>query len=525
MKKAIKLFLYIILCFIPTVLSAQMLIVCAPEFADEMKPFIQWKTQKGMKVELITMDKIGSTAAELKNYVADYYKKNNNRYLLLVGDAEQIPVHFCYEITKPDPNTAYSDAEYGYISSDEYPPSVLVGRFSAKTTEDVRTQVERVIYYERDIDESATWLENSIGIADPSSNEKGDNDETDIQHIRTINDILKDNNYTTYEISKKNDLVEQLDKGCGIVNYTGHGYTECWATTGISVNDVNKLTNINRLPFIIAAGCQNGHFRLGTCLSEAFLRGQTQEGKPVGAIGMLGFTIQIYWNPPMLGQDEFIKILTSDNSPKILGEVINSAYKKVIEVYKGSGSDAAKQWSLFGDPSLLLRRRTPQNMNIVYDKTLPVGTSSINIDCDTDGATVALSANDKLLDVKTVTDGQASLSFPEIEQDITLYVTITAQDKVTHQGKIIVGKGSGIEKNNINNSVLIYPNPSTGTITLSGISSLQEPVLGLIYSPDGQLIKEIEIKENVPFALSVEPGTYFLQIPNKSLTRKIVVIH
>lgn len=227
----------------------------------------------------------------------------------------------------------------------------------------------------------------------------------------------------------------------------------------------------------------------------------------------------------MLGQDEFIKILTSDNSPKILGEVINSAYKKVIEVYKGSGSDAAKQWSLFGDPSLLLRRRTPQNMNIVYDKTLPVGTSSINIDCDTDGATVALSANDKLLDVKTVTDGQASLSFPEIEQDITLYVTITAQDKVTHQGKIIVGKGSGIEKNNINNSVLIYPNPSTGTITLSGISSLQEPVLALIYSPDGQLIKEIEIKENVPFALSVEPGTYFLQIPNKSLTRKIVVIH
>ena len=141
---------------------------------------------------------------------------------------------------------------------------------------------------------------------------------------------------------------------------------------------------------------------MGTCLSEAFLRGQTQEGKPVGAIGMLGFTIQIYWNPPMLGQDEFIKILTSDNSPKILGEVINSTYKKVIEVYKGSGSDAAKQWSLFGDPSLLLRRRTPQNMNIVYDKTLPVGTSSINIDCDTDGATVALSANDKLLDVKTI---------------------------------------------------------------------------------------------------------------------------
>lgn len=525
MKKAIKLLFYITLCFIPTVLSAQMqmLIVCAPELADEMKPFIQWKTQKGMKVELVTMDKIGSTAEELKSYIADYYKKNNNRYLLLVGDAEQIPVHFCYGITDPDPNTAYSDAEYGYISGDEYPPSVLVGRFSAKTTEDVRTQVERVIYYERDIDESATWLGNSIGIADPSSNEKGDNDETDIQHIRNINDILKDNNYTTNEISKKNDLIEQLNKGCSIVNYTGHGYTESWATTGFSVNDVNKLTNINRLPFIIAAGCQNGHFRLGTCLSEAFLRGQTQDGKPVGAIGMLGFTIQIYWNPPMLGQDEFIRILTSDNSPKILGEVINSAYKKVIEVYKGSGSDAAKQWSLFGDPSLLLRRRAPQNMNIVYDKALPVGTSSINIDCDTDGATVALSANDKLLDVQTVTDGQASLSFPRIGQDMTLYITITAQDKVTHQGKIIVGKGTGIETNNINNSVLIYPNPSTGTITLSGISSLQEPVLAQIYSPDGQLIKETIITNNIPFSLSIAPGIYFLRIANTEINKKIII--
>ena len=48
MKKAIKLFLYIILCFIPTVLSAQMLIVCAPEFADEFPKTSSryWPTKK-----------------------------------------------------------------------------------------------------------------------------------------------------------------------------------------------------------------------------------------------------------------------------------------------------------------------------------------------------------------------------------------------------------------------------------------------------------------------------------------------
>ena len=49
---------------------------------------------------------------------------------------------------------------------------LIVGRFSAETVEQVRTQVARSIYYEKNITIDDTWLGKAIGIA--SSEGKGD---------------------------------------------------------------------------------------------------------------------------------------------------------------------------------------------------------------------------------------------------------------------------------------------------------------------------------------------------------------
>ena len=264
-KPAITILIFLLATFYS---KAQILIISADEYADAMQPYVEWKEQKGLWCEIGKISEIGNTANEVKAFVSNFHKTNSNRYLLLVGDADKVPTHISYGVTDPNEYSAYSDAEYGYIYSTDYPPAVLVGRFSGECIDDIKTQVERTIFYERDIDASATWLSSTIGIANPYSYETGDNNETDNEHITTLNNNLKEYGYSTAITNQKNSLKNSLNSGCGLINYIGHGYTESWQTTGFAVSDVKNLTNTNKLPIIIAAGCQNGHFRLSTCLAE-----------------------------------------------------------------------------------------------------------------------------------------------------------------------------------------------------------------------------------------------------------------
>ena len=50
-------------------------------------------------------------------------------------------------------------------------------RLSADTADDFKVQVEKIIFYEKNVDENASWLSQCVGIADPSATDKGDNDE------------------------------------------------------------------------------------------------------------------------------------------------------------------------------------------------------------------------------------------------------------------------------------------------------------------------------------------------------------
>ena len=493
---------------------AQMLIVCAPEYMEEMKPFVAWKIQKGISTQIISMDELGNTGQDIKDYVKDYYQTHQNRYLLLVGDADQIPICYCpgYDVT---PYTPYTDAEYGYISG-SYPPEVLVGRLSAESAEDVRTQVERIIFYEKNIDKNATWLSRAIGIANPSATELGDNNETDIQHIRQVNATLEQYGYTVYETSTKKELADLLNEGSGIVNYAGHGYMSEWVTSGFSVEDPSSLTNEEKLPVIISTGCDNGKFAEGTCLAESFLRARNSVGEPIGAVGMLASSAQIMWNPPMLGQDEIARILTASDIPgsqKTFGEVVNSAYQKVIDQYRGSGEDVARQWILFGDPSMLLRSRAPQEMNVSHISIVDKGISTLSVGCNEEGALVALSADGDLLAAKTVENGTAELDFPAVTEDKILTVTVTAFDKVTYIGQVVVGEGSGLQPVGNDDRVTVYPNPSRGEIRINGLS---DTTLASIYTLDGVLVKKLEIDPRKSISLNIESGSYFLHLQGEN---------
>ena len=68
--------------------------------------------------------------------------------------------------------------------------------FSAETAAHVTTQVDRTLYYERDLSSSATWFNNAIGMG--SSEGPGHDGEYDYQHINNILSDLSGYGYTTH---------------------------------------------------------------------------------------------------------------------------------------------------------------------------------------------------------------------------------------------------------------------------------------------------------------------------------------
>lgn len=200
-----------------------------------------------------------------------------------------------------------SDNNYGYIVGSDHYIDIFVGRFSGETDAQISTQVSRTIHYEKDLGTQDTWLDKGVGIA---SNE-GSNP-SDAEHTNTIQGKLEGYGYTVTRCYQDGGSAQQLsnllNNGIGLINYIGHGSDYSFASMTYTMNDVNALTNTNKLPFIFDVACVNGNFTSKTCFAEAWMRA-TNNNQPTGAIAICASTINQSWVPPMIAQTEMNDIL------------------------------------------------------------------------------------------------------------------------------------------------------------------------------------------------------------------------
>ncbi|MFC2104042.1 C25 family cysteine peptidase [Bacteroidota bacterium] len=416
--------------------DGEMLIISPEEYISALDTFIQWKKQRGLQIELVEYSTIGSTAEEIKTYIDNYYNENNLTYLLLIGDAEDVP-----SIAK----SGDSDAAYGHILGDDSYAEVFVGRFSAESIEEVETQVARTIYYERDIDEIAIWLSKGIGIAsDEGGGGQGDDGESDIQHMDNIRTDLLNYGYNLVDQvydpdATPSDVSQGVNEGRSIINYVGHGSDYSWATSGFSRDNVNALTNENMLPFIFDVACVNGNFHGQTCFAESWMRA-TNNNNPTGAVAIIASTINQSWSSPMDAQDEMVDIVVEsyeNNIKRTFGGITINGCMHMIDEYGSDGSDMTNTWTIFGDPSLLIRTKAPLEMNISHNPIIFVGATEFNVDGN-DSCYVSLTLNDEIIATAQILDGSAALSFEALPSVDTLLITVTGYNKITYQSSINV---------------------------------------------------------------------------------------
>lgn len=421
----------------------ELLIICADQFMAGMEEFIAWKNQSGRPTTMVSVSEAGGNSdTQIKNYINSIYTnpERNLVFVLFVGDYEHITPHAV--------GGERSDTWFGQLEGNDRYEEVLVGRFSVQTDEHVANQVNKVLYYERDMPEGLTWVNKGLGIGAIGAG-SGHYGEDDYQHIDLIRDTLE--HYTYEHVTElhgggggasQNSISNTINEGVSIINYCNHGSETSWGVANYSNSNVNALVNDYMLPINWSVACLTGRFNYGgangACFAEAWMRATNNStGAPTGAVGGMFSWMSQPWIPPMYGQDEMVDILCEwrsvDKFNHTFGAASVNGNMKVLDMSGSQGYDTHDTWILFGDPSMMLRTDNPVSMNIgLNPAAMMLGMTTLEITAENTAYGIAtLMMDGEIIASGTIENGTATLNFSPLSNVGTATLTVIGYNKVT----------------------------------------------------------------------------------------------
>jgi hypothetical protein len=457
--------------------SGSMLVICYDAFMPVMQYLVDWKNQKGLPTTMVPVSQVGTTTAQVQSYIQTYYHTHDLAYVLLVGDAAQVPAYT---------TTAGSDPLYSLMNTGDLYPSIFVGRFSAENIQQAKTQVIRTLRYEKFPDPAANYFHMGFGTADLSGPCNPENN--DAAHITLIAQDLVHWNFTQSDSVYTNwgttDMIMHfINAGRSIWNYAGHGSTTMFGPPNFTVTNVNALRNDNRLPHISTVACNVGQFHNTTCIAEALLRATNPTtGAPTGAIGCYMSRISQSWFPPYDAQDEAVDLLVADTL-LTMGGIYYNGSGLMIDNYGSQGENEFRSWNLFGDPSLLIRSLTPYPLTVTHNPSVQVGDSMFTVTVQASGnpqpgALVCAMNSELYATGVTNSNGQVTLALnpaPTQTGNFTLTVTTAnalpniAPVPIVTAGALAAAKGAGYNTLMPLTTALHqnYPNPFNPSTAIS----------------------------------------------------------
>ena len=430
-----------------------LVILTDSSFKKQIKPLIQWKTQKGFKVTTLYRgaDLAGQTNTELRDTLKKLYLSGTEtapapEYLLIIGDLSIIP-----KSPSLSGSGNLSDLYYGeFTEGGDFIPEMYIGRLPAKDTAGVRSVVNKILQYEKfEFADTNKFYENALITAGNDSRYatfmNGQINYASQYYINTAN--IQNPSSFLYPVSADmDDSVKVLLKnGIGFMNYTGHGAADQWDDPLFTYRDADSLKNKNMYPFIVSNACHTAQFDVPQNLATAFIMGSNR-----GAIGFIGCSNFSYWD-----EDYFYAVgatsvtLNPDYLPDRLGfydrlfhsngELPSQWYYTMGQVnFAGNLAVTASTTSrkryywetyhLLGDPSIIPIIGNPSEITTNLPDTLPKGIRSLYITAPP-FTYAAVSSRDTLWDASFISpSGYTTLTLPENSGDSCL-VVITGQNR------------------------------------------------------------------------------------------------
>lgn len=362
------------------------IIITHESFYDAIQQLKDYRASRGLGVEVVKIQDIYDEfscglkdARAIKDFLSYAYTNWNSNgyptYVLLVGDAsidyrddsgnfangnvDFVPTYLYQTDNLGDTPT---DNWYVCVSGTDPIPDMIIGRMSVKTADDVTNIIDKVIEYEAEA--AGDWSSRVILAADNGFESASDKLAALLPASFTPEKVY----LSTYPAVEQatTDLVNKINAGSLLTNYTGHGSTDNWSGEFLfhtpddkdadPRNDVDRLTNEHGLTFVVTLDCLNGffpNFLDKYCLAEEFVRAQKK-----GAIACLAPTDVGYpTDHDALAEKLFNRLFTDPDRDNIAGSAVYTA--KINAYAQQTSPDILDAFTFFGDPATELKISSP----------------------------------------------------------------------------------------------------------------------------------------------------------------------
>ena len=436
----------------------RMLVVAGSTFSGDadLTSYINWKKRKGYLIDVVyTSDaNVGTTTTTIAAYIKSQYTNATAEnpaptFVLLVGDAASsvssnatptgalVPA-FSTQISggimQGNSNEHPTDLYYFTWTDGDFVPDCYYGRFSARTTTDLKNIIEKSLTYEQYSFSDPSFINTAVMTAgydsywgpkngDPTHNyciANYINGSTPYPYDNVYFYINNANNSVTTSMNAANVTVTSHNNGSsstaatirntysagsGWINYTAHGDTNMWYQPEFTSTQVGSMTNNGKYGIMIGNCCLTNTFTRPSCFGETLLR-----KAKAGAVAYIGGSDYTYWDADVwwaVGYRANISatMATTYNSSYVgaydlmchthgeaqntwhtsLGAMVcagNNAVTVGCSTESGATDYRQYYWEIYhimGDPSITPWLTTPDDMTLTVASTITAGTTSLEV--------------------------------------------------------------------------------------------------------------------------------------------------
>jgi hypothetical protein len=260
-----------------------------------------------------------------------------------------------------------ADNRFVSVSGSDFLPDMHLGRLAVNTAAEAMVVVNKIISYEQN-PPADDWNRNVMFVAD-NADQAGDfaylSDQVANSHLPVpyIADKIYYLQTHLTDISARKAITEGINQGRLMVSYIGHAAYYQWGVPMLfSTANISKLTNADRLPFMVPMTCLEGYYIWPntpaqpldySALAEVMVR--TAGKGAIASFSPTGFGVATGHDRLERGlfdaifRDYVSQVGAAATQAKLILFAQTSGYQDLIETYM-----------LFGDPATALQTRTEQ---------------------------------------------------------------------------------------------------------------------------------------------------------------------
>jgi len=399
----------------------------------QMTEWIEWKRQKGYKLEFITETVTTWTSGGIRSELQSRWDSSEYKFdwVVIVGD-----IGGAYATP---PGIGVGDHRYIKLDGDDEFPEAGVGRISVDTELELMAYQSKVFSYERDpfMDDTSWYLRGALGAGAHNSGV------STIYLGRYARHAMLDLSYTQVDtawytqgnstwVNAQNQ--QSVENGVSFFSYRGY------VNTGMDNQTIMNLTNYFMLPMVLTITCGEGDWTTGDDKNESWMMAGTVN-EPAGGIGCIATATNdthTRYNNSLAGgaMNSNLVLQNKEMGGTIFWSKVN-LYNAFNPWESESVANFAQWTNLMGDPTVWLWTDIPQQLQVQHPASIQYGRNGYKVIVTDDlgdpvaDAWVCLYKNDAEDDTVAfgVTDsaGQIVLD-PPFEAVGTSKLTVTKQN-------------------------------------------------------------------------------------------------